>query len=153
MDEKEWNQDYEKVKKTNNIIFCIVLFFSVIVALVIYYIITSPFWYGGYYISDFGAKTKLSQNDYNKIVDIMDIQEDIEISKIAYQQPFRHESVYYIFYNEKDTNKECIFQHVVMQTNIDEDYLMVKHICDKYYKRWQNPFKHIDIDYSKIVNL
>ena len=40
-----------------------------------------------------------------------------------------------------------------MDTNTDENYLMVKYICDKYYKRWQNPWKSIDIDYSRIINL
>lgn len=59
-------------------------------------------------------------------------------------------------YKSKKTNnnnQEFIFQHVVMNTHTDESYLTLKHICDKYYKRWQNPWKSIDIDYSKIVNL
>lgn len=153
MNKEEWGKDYEKVKKTNNILFLVIIFFAIIVFLGVYYIITSPLWCDGYYISNFGEKIKLNQEDYNTIISIMNKEKDIEITKIAYQMPFRHESVYYIFYKTNDSSEELIFQHVVMNTHTDENYLMVKHICDKYYKRWQNLWKSIDIDYSRIVNL
>jgi len=153
MNEEEWDNDYKKVKKTNNILFLVIMFFTIIVLLGFYYIITDPLWNGNYFIVEFGENTKLNQEEYNKITEIMSTEDNIEITKIAYERPFRHEGSYYIFYKINDSSEELIFQDIIMNTNTDENYLMVKHICDKYYKRLQNPWKSIDIDYSRIVNL
>ena len=152
MNEEEWEKDYKKVSRRNNIIFSLLMFITIILVLVIYYIVTSPFWNNGYYIVDFGEKTTLNQDEYKEIISIMNIKYDIEITKIAYTRPFRHEASYYIFYKTNDNNDENIFQDIVMNTNIDKDYSKIVQICRKYYKRWQNPWKTIDIDYDRTVN-
>ncbi|MBQ2937820.1 MAG: hypothetical protein IJE05_02930 [Clostridia bacterium] len=82
MNEEEWEEETKKAKIKNKKISYVTIFFVAILLLGIYYVVTSPFW-KGYYIADFEGNTKLNQQDYDKIIEIMNKENNIEITKIA----------------------------------------------------------------------
>lgn len=117
-----------------------------------------------FYIIDFENTSKiLSDKDEKEIISFLNsniytIQESdkIEITKIAYQYPFRHESTCYIFFNaDKNAklpftliniasdNKQYVSQHICMNTNTCEEFKLVRKIVNNNYKWWENNEKKI----------
>lgn len=132
-----------------------------------------------YYIVGFENtnKTLTTEENKNLIIflnsDIYTIKEsdNIQITKLAYQYPFRHESTCYIFFkaninselpftliNITENNKEYVSEHICMNTNDCEEFNLVRKIVNNNYKWWENNEKHInyvEIEesyYNKIEN-
>ena len=117
-----------------------------------------------FYIIDFENTDKiLSDKDEQALItclnsNIYTIQESdkIEITKIAYQYPFRHESTCYIFFNADinaklpfdlinitSDNKQYVSKHICMNTNTCEEFKLVRKIVNNNYKWWENNEKKI----------
>ena len=126
-------------KKIKRIVIILLILYGIFI---IYKKIKLPFPIGGYYIVNFDNKDKiLEQSDKELIVNIIFPRLDkeqfdkMEITKLAYQDPFRHEGVSYIFYR-MDGGGEIIYEHICLGTGICEEYIAVQKLVDKYYKWW-----------------
>lgn len=125
-----------------------------------------------YFVINFENTNKtLTNEDRNTLItflnsDIYTVKEsdNIEITKIAYQYPFRHESSCYIFFktninsklpftliNITENEKEYVSEHICMNTNICEEFNLVRNIVNNNYKWWENNEKNIT--YTKIEEL
>lgn len=112
-----------------------------------------------YFVINFENTNKtLTNEDRNTLItflnsDIYTVKEsdNIEITKIAYQYPFRHESSCYIFLktninsklpftliNITENEKEYVSEHICMNTNICEEFNLVRNIVNNNYKWWEN---------------
>ena len=117
-----------------------------------------------FYIIDFENTDKfLTDENKNTLMnflnlDVYTIQEsdNIEITKIAYQYPFRHESTCYIFFNADvnaklpftlisitSNNKQYVSEHICMNTNTCDEFKFIKKIVNNNYKWWENNEKNI----------
>lgn len=148
-------KEIRKIKTTNKILFSIGMAIIIplfIICFGIFVLFTSPI-LGGYCIVEINNTTKLSDEEYKQILDIMNKDDQVEITKIAYEKPFRHESSCYIYYKTKNSNEEYIFEDIIFNTNTDENYKTIKKICDKHYKWWKFSGTSLNIDYSKVTNI
>lgn len=102
------------------------------------------------------SRYNLNSDEIDKILNILEIDKDngdiIEIEKLSYNVPFRHESFYDIYFTVTDvSNFEVYDKFEIIEKNdnmikykcergvdvtyLDEDFKIIKEICDKYYKK------------------
>lgn len=150
-------------------VFILVIFILLIVYIIFREVKLPSFFADEYYITDFENTNKtLTKEDENALItflnsNIYTIKEsdNIEITKIAYQYPFRHESTCYIFFkvdinaklpftliNITENDKEYVSEHICMNTNTCEEFNLIRKIVNNNYKWWENNEK--DIIYTKI---
>lgn len=119
-----------------------------------------------YYIVNFENSSKtLSKEDEEKIKSFLELHnynvkdvDNIKITKLAYQRPFRHEGNCYIFFktnlderlpfslvNITDDYKEYMIQHICMETSLCEEFISVRQAVNKNYSIWENNEKHINV--------
>ena len=117
-----------------------------------------------FYIIDFENTDKFLSDEKQNILinflnsDVYTIQEtdNIEITKIAYQPPFRHESTCYIFFNADvnaklpftligitSNNKQYVSEHICMNTNTCDKFKFIQKIVNNNYNWWENNEKTI----------
>ena len=109
----------------------------IIIAIVIFFANFIPYLFTREYTVDFNEYVKLTESEKNEIKDIIKTENEIEITRISYDKPYRHETTYYICYKDKTKNENHMFFKVVMNTHEDEDFIMIKKICNKYYRWWR----------------
>ena len=136
---------------------------------------------GDYYISKFDENNVLLEEDYNKILNILTL-ENVEISKVAADIEFRHEGSFYIYFqsdfeiesNEiinsikekngidschlyeisNENNKfEYALEHICGLTFDCEAYQNIERISRQYYKWWEDNEKSIDYVWYSHFNL
>lgn len=117
-----------------------------------------------YFIINYENDNKeLSKEEENELISFLNtdsytIQEsdNVKITKLAYQHPFRHESSCYIFFRtDVDVNlqytlidvtenyKEYVREHICANTNWCEEFKCVRKIVGKSYIWWENNEKRI----------
>lgn len=158
----------KKLKKI--LIVFILIIFILFFAFIIFREIKIPFFLADeYYIINFEDINKtLTKEDENTLIsflnsDIYTVKEsdNIKITKMACQSPFRHESSCYIFLkssinsklpftliNITENYKEYVSEHICMNTNTCKEFNLVKKIVANNYKWWENNEKNIN--YTKI---
>ena len=118
-----------------------------------------------YYIVDFENSSKTLSNEKEENIrsflelynyNVKDV-DNIKITKLAYQTPFRHEGNCYIFFktnlderlpfalvNITDNYKEYMVQHICGETYLCEEFIAVQQTVKKYYNIWENNEKYIN---------
>lgn len=154
-------------KKKILIIIIIVIICVLYITFIIYKNIKLPSIFNNeYYIVSFKDSNKiLSQESEKKLIQFLNIknyviseEDNIKITKIAYQYPFRHESTYYIFFeaslnsdlpytliNITENSKEYVKKHICMNTNDCEEFNCVMKLVDDNFKWWENNEKKINL--------
>ena len=120
-----------------------------------------------YYIVDFENSSKtLSKKDEENIKSFLKLYnynvkdiDNIKITKLAYQRPFRHEGNCYIFFkanlderlpfslvNITGDYKEYMIEHICLETSLCEEFIAVRQIVKKNYSIWENNEKQIHFE-------
>ena len=125
-------------KKIKYIFFALLILYGIFI---IYKEIKMPSM-GQYYIVEINnTDTVLSKEDKEELIKTLNLNEEDEIDKIAYMNPYVHDGNFYVFLHDGE-----VYEHICLGTSICEEYKTVKKIVDKYYKWWKNNGKYIDIE-------
>lgn len=133
------------------VISCIILFSVISITFIIYNGVKYPS-IGEILEVDFSnSNYQLSEEEYKKILNILHLEDNtkITIDKIAYIIPFRDETSYYILFDaepneieegkfkivESDVQKVSYKYEKILFTTNDANFITVRDICNKYYKR------------------
>lgn len=144
----------------------IIISIILLIAYIIFKEIKQPSWFADeYYIVDFENSDKnLTKEEEKSLLTMINSNvynfkdnDNIEITKLAYQHPFRHESVCYIFLkaninsrlpfeliNVTENYKEYVIKHVCLNTNDCQEFNLVRRIVNDKYKWWKKNEKKVE---------
>lgn len=147
--------DYKRLKKILLIISSIGII--LVISLIVYNAVMYPSVGENLEVDFKNSKYKLNNDEIYRILailemDVVNNDDIIEIEKISYNVPFRHESFYDIYFSVTDVHNIDVYnkfeiiekndniikykyQKSVAVTFYDEDFQTIKEICDKYYKK------------------
>lgn len=136
-------------KRIKKIIIILLILYGIFT---IYKTIKSPFPIGGEYIVSFNNTDKiLDKADKELIRDtLFPIQDNVDalnITKLAYTDPFRHEGYFYIF------ESGAVYEHICLATYLCDEFKVVKKIVDKYYKWWENNEKELNLEGKNVYDI
>lgn len=168
----------KKINKKIKLCF-ITMFIILFVIFCVYQYIKLPH-LGEYYISKFDEDNVLLEEDYNKILNILNL-ENVDIVKVAADIEFRHEGAFYIYFQSdfevisndiinviKEKNNincnlykissenntfEYAIEHICLNTIDCEAYKNIERISRQYYKWWEDNEKNIDRVWYSQFNL